>query len=78
MTAAIRPEKKPVFAVIRYTHDALALDFRVTVTEVLPTREEAEREVARLNALVKQDASVEYFVQPTRFYPAGRNTKEGY
>lgn len=73
-----RIERIPVYAVIRYTRSAEALDFRVTVKEVLPTLEEAEAEVARLNELVADDAEVTYFAQPTRFFPEGRDVEVGY
>ncbi|MDP9068426.1 MAG: hypothetical protein M3N53_08815 [Actinomycetota bacterium] len=71
MSSRRYPEKVAVYAVIRYEADAKSLDFRVTVKEVLPTKEEAEREVERLNALTTDDA-VTYFCQSSRYYPRGR------
>lgn len=43
---------------------------KVTVKEILPSREEAEREVARLNALDAESGST-YFWQYTRYFPEG-------
>ena len=44
----------------------------VTVKEVLPTLDAAEREVRRLNELAK-DGGVTYCSQPTRWFREGRN-----
>ena len=59
-----------VFAVLRMDKDAEEPELAVTVKEVVPTQEEAEREVERLNALRKDELSL-YFWQPTRYFPAG-------
>lgn len=48
----------------------------VTVKEVVPTREEAEREVERLSALT-DDSSV-YFAQYVQVFPEGRDVQVGY
>jgi hypothetical protein len=44
---------------------------RVTVKEVLPSIEEAQREARRLNEL-NGDKGCTYFWQSTRYYPGGR------
>ena len=44
----------------------------ITLKELLPTEEEAEREVERLSALNAHTRSV-YFTQIGRLYPDGRN-----
>jgi hypothetical protein len=67
-------ERLAVYAVVRYDHflaDDTSPETKVTVKEVLPSREEAEREVARLNLLNKGRGS-NYFWQYTRFLPKGR------
>jgi hypothetical protein len=46
----------------------------VTVKEVLPTLEEAEREVERLTAL-NADKGCVYFAQTTRFFAGGRDVR---
>jgi hypothetical protein len=45
----------------------------VTVKEIVPTLEEAEHEVERLNVLNGGKGSV-YFWQMTRYFPHGRST----
>jgi hypothetical protein len=62
------------YAVVRYDHylaDDAASEAKVAVKEILPTREEAEREVERLNELDAGRGST-YFWQYTRYYPQGR------
>jgi hypothetical protein len=49
----------------------------VTVKEVLPTQEEAEREVERLTAL-NADKQCVYFAQVTQFFRDGRDVQVGY
>ena len=46
-------------------------DQYVTVKELLPTQEEADREVKRLNAL-NEGKNCIYWSEITRFYPTGR------
>jgi hypothetical protein len=46
----------------------------VTVTEVLPTLDEAQTDVARLNE-VNPEKSVTYFWQTTRYSPEGRKLR---
>ncbi len=46
-------------------------DIFITVKELLPTQDEADREVERLNALNAGKDCV-YFSTITRFYPKGR------
>lgn len=62
------------YAVVRLDHylgPETLLQDRVTVKEVLPSLEEAEREVARLNALAGDRDRI-YFWQYTRYFPAGK------
>ena len=73
--AVVRP-KVLLHAVVRFdryllnaTSDPAHL---VTVVAVLPTREEADGEVARLNGLREADDGVFYFWTPARYYPDGR------
>ena len=72
------PSKIAVWVVVRFNRDAETPDFIATVKEVLPSKEEAEREAARLNRLVSKKPHIQYFAQPTRFYPEGRGTREAY
>jgi hypothetical protein len=69
-------EKVAVHAVVRldrYLLDvATDLTDVVTVVEVLPTRAEADSEVARLNGLGAGDERSVYFARTTRYHPAGR------
>jgi len=71
-------QKIQVFAVIRvddvaeFGVDNADIQRRVTVKQVLPTLQEAEAEVERLNSL-NEDKGAYYFWQTTRFYPNGRS-----
>ena len=47
----------------------------VTIKEALPTGEEAEREVERLNELTAEK-ECSYYYQSARFYPDGRPASE--
>jgi hypothetical protein len=61
-------ERKPVYAVLRFDlflADTSPLESLVTVKEIVGTQEEAEQEVERLNALVK-DGGARYAWQATR------------
>lgn len=65
-------EKIPVYAVVRIDEFASASrDETITITEILPTAEEAMKEVERLNKL-HADTRSHYFWQHTRYYPHGR------
>jgi len=72
---------EPLFAVIRLdrAHDGsfdsvfANPNAYVTVKELLPTLEDAEREVERLNTL-NADKGCVYFAQMTRFFADGRPT----
>lgn len=46
----------------------------VTIKEILPSEEEAIREVERLNAL--RNARSEYFFASAKYYPEGRARQE--
>jgi hypothetical protein len=62
-------EKKiQVYAVVRI--DGERMEDAVTIKEILPTQEEASREVERLNQLNK-DKGAHYFFQVTRYFPNG-------
>lgn len=70
-----RLERRAVYAVIRVDSnlsDVALIQDQVTVTEVLPTLDQAEKEAGRLNALaIREEKSARYFVQATRFFPDG-------
>jgi hypothetical protein len=64
----------PVYAVVRldrFLGPGAPPEETLTVKEILPTLEEAKKEVVRLNGLSKDDGVV-YFVQATRWFPTGR------
>jgi len=70
---------EPLFAVLRLDRqfDDLRRVFDepwdyITVKEVLPTWEEAEQEVQRLNALAAEKGCV-YFSSLARYFPEGRH-----
>lgn len=69
-----------VYAVVRIDidegidlSDPAGASDRIRVKEVLPTLEEATREVQRLNELNGSRRAF-YFWQATRYYPEGRST----
>ena len=63
---------KHVYAVVRVDlYLEKPIPNGITVKEILPTLEEAKKEVERLMALNK-DKNVLYFWQTTRFFPDGR------
>ena len=65
-------KKLPVFAVIRIdTEVCWTLEDAVYVTAILPSQDEAKREVDRLNKL-NAAKGVRYSWQATRYYPEGR------
>ena len=66
-------EKVQVFAIIRLD-DYSNIEDGITVKEVVPTLEEAIREVERLNSL-NADKGCKYFWQTTRFFPHGRRSE---
>lgn len=69
----MKPRKIPVFAIVRLDKYITAgLEEQVAVQAVLPTFEEAQKEVARLNALSRHGDRIVYMVRATRFYPDGR------
>jgi hypothetical protein len=61
-------------AVVRHDADAKEIALAFTVVAVVPTKEEAEREVARLNG-VKADQPSTYFWTPANYYPDGRGSQ---
>ena len=79
MSGGAGPERVEVYAIVRldsFLTGDVPLEDRVTVKEVLPSLEEAEREVARLNALI-EDGGVVYVWQYTRYFPTGRGAPAG-
>ncbi len=52
-------------------HESAATDLVITIKEILPSEEEAVREVERLNAL-NRDKGCEYGFQSAKYYPQGR------
>lgn len=74
MTSQDRAE---VYAVVRFDGfigQEVPPELALTIKEVLPTLEEAQREARRLNDLVT-DKNIKYFVQATRWFPAGRTRR---
>jgi hypothetical protein len=71
-------EREEVYAVLRYDgflSDVSAPEACVTVKEVVWSRELAEAEVARLNAL-RAGKDVRYWWQMTRLFPEGRSASD--
>lgn len=66
--------KIQVYAVVRIDEYLSGAD-AITVKEILPTLEQAEREVERLNRLNRDKGSY-YFWQATRYFPEGNELKE--
>ncbi len=60
---------------LRTSSDPSEADTCITIKEVLPTAEEAEREVARLNALA-ETKECRYFYQRARYYAEGRTSAD--
>lgn len=73
-----RPRKIQVYAVVRLDlflenlENPERLEQAVSVKEVVPTVQEAEAEVQRLNS----DKDVRYFWQATRYFPDRRKPSE--
>lgn len=61
------------WAVVRYEPESTELRAMITVKEVVPSKEEAEQEVERLQRLPDKPEGVTYFSQYTRYYPEGRS-----
>ena len=70
-----RARKVAVYAILRVELDVAQPDLAVAVTEVLPTPEEAEAEVQRLNRL-NADKKCRYVWRATRFFPDGRHPQD--
>jgi hypothetical protein len=70
-----RPRRVVVYAVIRLELDVANPDLAVAIKEVLPTVQEAEAEVQRLN-LLNADKNCRYVWRATRFFPDGRRGLE--
>jgi hypothetical protein len=66
-------KKLQVFAVLRIDLDIRLLEDALTVKEILPTSDEAQREVERLNKL-NASKRAKYFWQVTRYFPDGRKS----
>jgi hypothetical protein len=71
--SSMTSEKIPVYAVVRLDKYFHQVEEQIAVQAVLPTIEEAEAEVARLNSL-RDPSRVIYFLRATRYYPRGRST----
>jgi len=70
-----RARKVAVYAILRLELDVAQPDLAVAVTAVLPTPEEAELEVQRLNRL-NADKKCRYVWRVTRFFPDGRHPND--
>ena len=64
-------QKVLLHAVVRYDEYVTAISEAITVVAVVPTKDEAVREVARLNELNAEKRS-SYFWTPAKYYPDGR------
>jgi len=62
--------KIPVYAIVRLDLDVVAPDLAVAIKEVVPTLQDAEAEVQRLN-LLNSDKHCRYFWRATRYFPDG-------
>ncbi len=67
--------KALLHAIVR--HDEFATDIAdaITVVAVVPTKDEAEREVDRLNR-VNAGKRCSYFWTPAKYYPDGRGVED--
>lgn len=65
-----RAQKVQVFAILRIELDEALPEQAVFVKEIVPTVEEAEAEVKRLNQL-NADKNCRYIYRTTRFFPNG-------
>jgi hypothetical protein len=71
MITSMPNKRVPVYAIVRIDKYFGSVEDQVAVQAVLPSVEEADAEVARLNAGRDPDTVV-YLVRATRFYPNGR------
>ena len=69
--SSVRVPKVQVFAIVRFDEFIDNGQDAVSVVEILPSPEEASREMERLNAL-NGAKGARYFVRTTRYYPEGR------
>jgi hypothetical protein len=67
-----RVRKIPVYAIVRLDLDVATPDLAVAIKEVVPTLQEAEAEVQRLNQL-NAGKDCRYFWRATRYFPDGRH-----
>jgi len=70
-----RPRKIAVYAVIRLELDVANPELAVAIKEVVPTVQEAEAEVQRLN-LLNAGRNCRYVWRATRYFPDGRRGQE--
>jgi hypothetical protein len=63
--------KLGVHAIVRHDPGSMDVTLAITVVAVVPTKEEAKREVERLQE-INRHTGCRYFWTPTRYYPAGR------
>lgn len=68
-------EKIHLYAIVSVDKDIKSFEEAITVKEVLPTQEDAEFEVERLNRM-NSNKGIFYFWQLTRFYPEGRKLRK--
>ena len=66
------PTRVPVYAVVRFDRSEADGTPRVMVRAVLAGIEEAEAEVAELNAAVPPGHDIVYILSATDFFPGGR------
>ena len=66
-------DKIQVYAIVRIDPSD-SIEDAIAVTAILPTLEEAAREVARLKNLNK-DKDAHYFWRATRYFPTGKSNK---
>jgi hypothetical protein len=68
--SAKRARRIPVFAIVRVDLDVVTPDLAVAIKEVVPTLQDAEPEVQRLN-LLNSEKNCRYFWRATRYFPDG-------
>jgi len=69
-----RARKVPVYAVLRLELNVADPDLAVAIKEIVPSLQEAEAEVERLNR-INADKNCRYILRATRYYPDGRRSQ---
>jgi hypothetical protein len=67
-------EKVKAHATVRHEPWAEDVTLGISVVAIVPTKAEADAEVARLTK-VNEGKDCAYFTTPTRYYPAGRGVE---